>query len=104
MYDYSGPLSHYLELFLSGKNQYGSFFAWERRYRDELGGDDRRDHVFHTSFEALKADPAATMKALGEFLGLERSDDFYARVAEETAFEKVKAVRDQHGDYKPLYK
>ena len=51
MYNYSGPLSHYMELFLEGKNQYGSFFAWESRYKVELGGDDRRDHVFHTSFE-----------------------------------------------------
>ena len=42
------------------------------------------------------------MKSLGEFLGLKRSDDFYGRVAEETAFEKVKAARDQHEDYKSI--
>jgi len=98
MDNYSAPLSHYFGLFLEGANHYGSFFEFERRYAEELAVADRRDHVFHTSFEALKADPAAEIKACGEFLGLKRSDEFYRLVADKTSFEKAKAR--EHEFYK----
>ena len=86
--------SAFFESFLDGTTAYGSYFEFEQRYAAELGGADRADHVIHTSFEALKQQPAESMKALGQFLGVERSQEFYEKVVEKTSFENVKAKRD----------
>ena len=94
-HNFSGHLSDFFEIFLEGKVEYGPFFEFERRYKAELGGEDRVDHIFHTSFEKLKRHPCREMKALGDFLGIERSEEFYAEVVDKTSIEKVKAVRDQ---------
>ena len=93
-YNYTAPLSHFVEIFLSGQNNYGSFFEYERRYKAELDKEEFRARVFHTSFETLKKDPMPVMKQLGGFLGLERSEDFYQRVVAQTSFDNVKAFRD----------
>ena len=84
-----------------GKVEYGSFFDFERRYKAELleGDEDRRDHVFHTSFETLKANPKKEIAELGRCLGVERSDDFYDQVVEATSFQKIKELRDQDHRY-----
>ena len=79
---------------MAGRWHRGSFFEYERRYAAELNVDDRKDHVFHTSFETLKKQPLDTIKAMGAFLSLERTEEFYQRVVEQTSFENVKAVRD----------
>jgi len=97
-YNISASLSEFHEYFLAGDVEYGSFFEFERRYKAELGGEDRKDHIIHTSYETLKKDPHAAIKQLGEFLGYERSDDFYNAVVEKTSFQKIKAKRDE--DYK----
>ena len=97
-YNISASLSEFHEYFLAGDVEYGSFFEFERRYKAELGGKDRKDHIIHTSYETLKKDPCAAIKQLGEFLGYERSDDFYQAVVEKTSFQKIKAKRDE--DYK----
>ena len=85
---------------MAGKVEYGSFFEYERQYKAELGGEDRVDHVFHTSFEDLKQDPFGQMKAIGAFLGFARSDEFYEQVVDKTSFQNVKAVREQNEFYK----
>ena len=93
--NFCGQLSDFFAIFLEGKVQYGSFFEYERRYKAELGAADRVDHVFHATFENLKQHPLQQMKALGEFLGLKRSEEFYEKVVDNSSFENVKAVRDQ---------
>ena len=99
-YNFAGKLSDFFEVFMEGKTEYGSFFEFERRFKAELGGEDRVDHVFHTSFEELKKDSFGQIKKMGEFLGFERTDEFYERVVDKSSFQKVKAVRDQNEFYK----
>ena len=50
--------------------------------------------MFQTCFEAVKKDPLKTMKALGKFFGVERTNEFYEEVVEKTSFDYVKAARD----------
>ena len=99
-YNFAGKLSEYFEVFMEGKVEYGSFFEYEHRYKAEIGGGDRVDHVFHTSYEDLKKDSFGQIKKMGEFLGFERTDEFYERVVDKSSFQKVKAVRDQNEFYK----
>ena len=89
-----------MSLSLSHQVEYGSFFEFERRYKSEIGGDDRVDHIFQTSFETLKSHPMQQMMELGAFLGVNRSQRFYEEVVEKTSFAKIKAVRDQKEDHK----
>ena len=92
-YNYTKPFSAFFDQFIEGKVDYGSYFDFERQCKAELGGEDRLDHIFHTSFETLKAHPLQTMKELGTFLGVDRSHEFYEEVVEKTSFDKVKAIR-----------
>ena len=82
-------------MFLSGQTAFGSYFEFEKRYMTELGGDDRQDHVFHISYEELKRDAPNSLQALGAFLGVERTPDFYAEVASKTQFQNIKAAREE---------
>jgi len=93
MYQYSEPFASFFDLFMEGLVDYGSYFEFERRYQVELGGEDRLDHIHHTSFETLKAHPHQTMKELGAFIGVDRSEEFYEEVVDKTSFDKVKAIR-----------
>ena len=71
----------------------------EKEEREEEEDEDcRLDHVFKTSYETLKQNPLQQLKALGSFLGVKRSDEFYEKVVEESAFQNVKAVRDQQDE------
>ena len=91
----TGTFAEFFDSFLDGSCAYGSYFEFERRYEAELSGDDDRvDHVFQTSFEQLKRESLESIVALGKFLGVERSKEFYEEVAEKTSFDYVKAKRD----------
>merc|ERR1719383_426894 len=90
----TGTFAEFFDSFVDGSCGYGSYFEFERRYVAELSGDDRVDHVFHTCFEKLKRDSLESIVALGKFLGVERSKEFYEEVEEKTSFDYVKAKRD----------
>ena len=98
--DFQGSFSDFFEYFLAGKVLYGSFFEYERRYKTEIGGEDRNDHVFHTTFEAIKRDPADAMRKIGIFLEKERSEEFYRNLVEKTSFDNVKTHRDAQRRYR----
>ena len=57
---YTASFTEYADTFLSGEIAYGSYFEYERRYKEELIIEERKDHVFVTTFERLKVCHQAT--------------------------------------------
>ena len=82
-----------------GESEWSDAWTWGCSDFWTIGEEDRRDHVFHTSYETLKANPKKEIAEMGRFLGIERSDDFYDQVVEATSFQKIKEIRDQDHRY-----
>ncbi|KAL8594615.1 hypothetical protein ACOMHN_011355 [Nucella lapillus] len=85
-YEYQGEFGDYLTgLFLPGKTDFGSFFAYNRDWERVM--DSRPDlSVFRVSYEELQADAFHKAKELAEFLGSSADDDTIRDIVEKCSF------------------
>ncbi|XP_005102442.2 sulfotransferase 6B1, partial [Aplysia californica] len=93
-YQYEGSWENFLPLFMDGKLDYGSWFAyvtdWERVVRENPG---LPIHVM--AYEDLKQDPVQQIAGLGKFLGQEVSEQFATSVADKCSFVNMKSRKGQ---------
>lgn len=97
----SGPMvsvEEWLNLFLFGKFQYGSwaehlagFWPW----RD-------RDNVLFLTFEEMKADHAGVVRRIAEFMGVELADEEFTRVVEKSQFQYMKRMDEKFTPQRPF--
>ena len=72
----------FFQQFMRGKIQYGSWFKHVYEWRRNA----RRLDVLHLTFEDLKRDPAAEIRRVADFCGIELDDDRLNRVLERSSF------------------
>ncbi|XP_052259749.1 sulfotransferase 1B1-like isoform X1 [Dreissena polymorpha] len=92
-YDFNGKFENYVNRFLKGLVDYGSWFEytlyWEKIIRDNP------EHPFHImSYEDMKSDPISEIGRLSEFLGFKSSPELIAEIAEKCEFSAMKKEKD----------
>ncbi|XP_052218476.1 sulfotransferase 1A1-like isoform X2 [Dreissena polymorpha] len=92
-YDFNGKFENYVNRFLKGLVDYGSWFEytleWEKIIRDNP------EHPFHMmSYEDMKSDPISEIGRLSEFLGLKSSPELIAEIADKCDFSAMKKEKD----------
>ncbi|RUS70346.1 hypothetical protein EGW08_021888 [Elysia chlorotica] len=98
-YDYKGQWKDYFPMFLSGKVDYESWFAFTRGW--EQGIKDNPDLKVHvTSYEALHENTNEEVKNLAEFLGVSADEAFISEVVKKTSFDNMKASKGKNETYK----
>jgi len=83
--NYSGSWEHWLEMFLEGKVQRGSWFDhvlswWERR--DE-------DNILFTTYEELRGDFRAGLERLVRFLGYAVEESLIEKIMDKSSFSEM---------------
>ncbi|WAR03194.1 ST1B1-like protein [Mya arenaria] len=92
-YEYNGKFENYVNRFLNGLVDYGSWFdytlGWEKVILDNP------DHPFYVlAYEDMKADPVKEIEKLSGFLGLKTSKALAAEIAEKCDFQSMKREKD----------
>lgn len=85
---FRGNFGEFLQRFLAGDLQYGSYFrhvAGWARHRDDPS-------VLWLRYERLSADQVGTLRLVGDFLGLDVDDVTIDRVRAATSFSRMKAL------------
>ncbi|KAL3871417.1 hypothetical protein ACJMK2_039416 [Sinanodonta woodiana] len=94
LYQYEGKWENYLSLFNNGKVDWGSFYdyvhSWEKTIHENP------THPIHVVYyEDMKADSAAEVRRLANFMGVSLSDDLIEAIAEKCSFQNM--VKDKMG-------
>jgi hypothetical protein len=97
----SGPMvsvEEWLNLFLFGKFQYGSWVQHLAGYWPW------RDHnnVLFLTFEELKADHAGVVRRIAEFMGVELTDEEFTQVVEKSQFQYMKRMDEKFTPQRPF--
>lgn len=92
-YDYDGKFDHYVNRFLKGLVDYGSWFdytlEWEKVIKDNP------DYPFHLiSYEDMKEDSIREITKLSEYLGLKTDKRLIEEIAEKCEFSNMKKEKD----------
>lgn len=92
---YTGPWSHFYQLFMEGNIGQGSWFDHVLSWRTALH-DLGPERVFFITFEEMKKDPIPCFRKLVDFLGIEGIDDeILAKVAGGSSFDSMKAAHEK---------
>ncbi|GFS23757.1 sulfotransferase family cytosolic 1B member 1 [Elysia marginata] len=98
-YEYKGQWKDYFPLYVNGKVDYESWFAytqgWEQGIKDNP---DLKVHV--TSYEALHENTNEEVKKLAQFLGAPTDEVFVADVVNKTSFDSMKASKGKNETYR----
>ncbi|KAH9525688.1 Sulfotransferase 1C4 [Bulinus truncatus] len=88
-YQYDGKFEDYLQLFVEGKVDYGSWFehiaSWSQALKEHPGLD-----IHEVNYEQLSQNPHTTIQDLALFLNLSPSQDLISQICEECALSKMK--------------
>jgi len=102
--EYNGPWEHWLNLFMEGKVQRGSWFdhvlSWWA-HRDE-------DNLLFLTYEELKKDFDKELRKIILFLGYDLSDQVIEKIKEASSFERMKVAdfssHQQIGDLESFFR
>ncbi|KAK3801313.1 hypothetical protein RRG08_023584 [Elysia crispata] len=98
-YEYKGQWKDYFPLYLSGKVDYESWFAYTRGW--EQGIKDNPDLQVHvTSYEALHENTNEEVKKLAQFLGASTDETFISDVVKMTSFDSMKVSKGKNETFK----
>ncbi|XP_070206124.1 sulfotransferase 1B1-like [Littorina saxatilis] len=92
-YEYKGSWADYLDLFLTGKVDYGSVFDYMRDWERFIEHHPDFPLIVMT-YEDLKEDPVREIDRLSQFLNKRQDRDFLQKVADACSF---KRMRDRKG-------
>ncbi|XP_048245147.1 sulfotransferase 1C2-like isoform X1 [Haliotis rufescens] len=88
-FDYDGSWEDWLQLFLEGKMDWGSWFDYVRDWERVV--DENPDHpIFLLHYEEHKADPVEAVERLSRFLDCPVTSDLSRKIADECSFDKMK--------------
>lgn len=83
---FDGGFDAFFDRFVRGDVQYGSWFAHAEAWRSAAA----ERPVLQLRYESLREDPVRELRRVAEFLGVDRSDDALARVAERASLKRMK--------------
>lgn len=96
-YGYTGSFGDWLDLFLSGRVDYGSWFEYVKSWETVL--ERNVDHPIHVvMYEDVKEDPARETKRLAEFLGVTADPELIRQVADKCDFDRMAEDKKAHQD------
>ncbi|XP_071116099.1 sulfotransferase 1C2-like [Haliotis cracherodii] len=106
-YQYEGTWENYLPLFLEGKVDFGSWFTYMKNWEKEMKNHPELPFLT-VLYEDLKEDSLSVIRKMAEFLGVERSEEFYEKVSERTSFSHMQATKGrllkEHGGTSIVYR
>lgn len=88
---YRGSLGEFVERFLAGDVQYGSWWAHVGHWRAHAGDSD----VLLLRYEDLRADPAVQLRTVVDFADLRASDAAVNAAVEGASLPRMKAIEDR---------
>lgn len=97
----SGPMisvEEWLQLFLFGKFQYGSWVEHLAGYWPWRS----RDNVLFLTFEEMKADHAGVVRRIAAFMGVALTDAEFAQVVEKSQFQYMKRIDEKFAPERPF--
>ena len=83
---FDGSWAEHLQLFLEGKRLFGDFYS---HVLDWWQASQMADHIFFTTYEAMKADLGQVVAQLAEFLGKVADPELIATVVEKSSFKAM---------------
>lgn len=87
-YGYSGKWENFFNLFLNDELEYGSWFKYVKEWETFIKKNP--DHPIHIMFyEDLHKDNISEIKRLGEFLGVQTSEDLVQSISEKCSFSNM---------------
>jgi hypothetical protein len=87
---FGGSLDEFLERFVAGRVQYGSWWAHVRGWERHAG-----PSVMLVRYEALRADPAGELRRVAAFAGLPCDAERIARAVEGASLARMKAIEER---------
>lgn len=97
-YEYSGTFSDWLQLFLQGKLDYGSWFDYVTSWEKVISSDvDNPIHVM--MYEDMKEDPMREIRRLAEFLGVKADPELVNAVAAKCDFSQMPNDKKEYHDH-----
>jgi hypothetical protein len=87
---YQGSLDEFLERFVAGRVQYGSWWAHVRGWERHVG-----PSVLLVRYEGLRADPAGQLRRVAQFAGLPCDAERIARAVEGASLARMKAIEER---------
>ncbi|XP_025083689.1 sulfotransferase 1A3-like [Pomacea canaliculata] len=97
-YEYSGEFKDWLELFVEGKVDYGSWFDYTNSWENVIYGD-RVNPIHVVMYEDMKEDPSRETKRLADFLGVSCSSDLISAVVTKCGFDHMKEDKKPHQNH-----
>ncbi|CAC5414464.1 SULT1 [Mytilus coruscus] len=85
--NFDGTWEEFLELFMSGKLPYGTWYNYELEI--ERAARDFPGMIFTCYYEDMKQEPVREIKKLADFLGIACSNDTLEKIAKKTSFENM---------------
>mmetsp|Transcript_20523 Transcript_20523/g.69567 ORF Transcript_20523/g.69567 Transcript_20523/m.69567 type:complete len:304 (-) Transcript_20523:226-1137(-) len=85
---YDGPWDNFVDLYLEGKIEHGSWFDHHRDWWAAYQKDP--EHILWVFYEDLQRDPRETIKRVAEFLEVEATDDLLDSVVRGSSFQAMK--------------
>ncbi|XP_076453019.1 sulfotransferase 1B1-like [Babylonia areolata] len=93
-YAYDGDWEDYLELFVDGQVDYGSWFDYTRDWERVMASDPLQSFL-SLSYEDVKENPMAEVTRLSRFLGQNHEESFLRKVCEMCDFGSMKQRKGQ---------
>ncbi|XP_046580910.1 sulfotransferase 1B1-like [Haliotis rubra] len=83
---YHGTWRHFLELFLNGKVQWGSWFEHVKNFEEVIKTNRHGQQILVMNYEDTKQNPKESVNRLSDFLGLPRNDELCSQIADKCSF------------------
>nr|KAG5703855.1 hypothetical protein BaRGS_031489 [Batillaria attramentaria] len=97
-YQYKGKFSDWLQLFLEGQVDYGSWFDYVRSWEKVINSDVKNPiHVI--MYEDMKEDPVRETRRLAEFLGVTPDPELVKSVAAKCDFSRMANDKKEYHDH-----
>jgi hypothetical protein len=94
-FGYSGPWSHFFELFMSGQVEEGRWDTYHAEWYRAMQANP--DEVLFVHFEALKRDAASEIRKIARFIGVEPTPALVEKVVAGSSFSAMKKASAASG-------
>ncbi|XP_067657006.1 sulfotransferase 1B1-like isoform X3 [Haliotis asinina] len=94
--DYRGAWRDFLELFMNGEVQWGSWFEHVKNFEDVIKTNRNGQQILVMNYEDTKQNPKDSVSRLSDFLGLPRSDELCSRIADKCSFANMAVDKLQY--------
>ncbi|KAK7095855.1 sulfotransferase 1A1-like [Littorina saxatilis] len=97
-YEYEGTFADWLEMFLDGRVDYGSWFDYVKSW-EKVFYSDAPNPVHLIKYEDMKENPVSEIKRLAEFLGVTPDPELIKKIADKCEFSKMAEDKKPHQEH-----